>query len=199
MAQNSNPSHLDPGQIVKRAFDGSNDRLRVDIGSSISVESSDRIRVDANITAPEGTSVLIDATTDSIKIGNSAVGPFLNVNSDGSINTNTTIEDVTGTFTPSGLKTAGKITTVQITDTATALPSTPLTARNAIAISNLSTSQTLYIGFSNSVTADRSIGTNAGWEIGPLEGFNLDITDSVVIYGITASGMSALIKILELS
>ena len=70
MSKNLNPSQLDPGQIVKRAFDDANDR----------------IRVDANITAPDGTSILIDADTDSIKIGNATAGPFLNVNSDGSVN-----------------------------------------------------------------------------------------------------------------
>lgn len=83
MAQNPNGmSQLDPGQITKRVFDPNNDRLRVD----------------AAITAPDGTSILIDATTDSIKIGNTASGPFLNINADGSINA--VIEDA-GAFTTS--------------------------------------------------------------------------------------------------
>jgi hypothetical protein len=53
MAQNPNPSLLDPGQCIKRAFDGTNDR----------------IRVDAEITAEIGSSeVIISETDDSILI-----------------------------------------------------------------------------------------------------------------------------------
>lgn len=69
-------TQLDPGQVIKQSYD----------------ESKRSIRVDAQISAPDGSSILIDATTDSIKIGNTATGPFLLVNSDGSIN-------VDGTFT----------------------------------------------------------------------------------------------------
>ena len=179
MAQNPTITQLDPGQIVKRVYD----------------ESNDRIRVDAAITAPDGTSILIDATTDSIKIGNTATGPFLNVNPDGSIN----IEGaVTGTFTPSGLRTKGQVTTLNITSTASAIPATPLTKRNALSLTNLS-AFTLFIGYTTSVTADRSIGTNAGWEVGPNEGFSVDITDSIQIYGIAESGNTILVKVMELS
>lgn len=174
MAKNPQNPQLDPGQIIKRVYD----------------EDNDRIRVDANVTAPDGSSILIDATTDSIKIGNSATGPFLNVNPDGSIN-------VEGEVTPSGLHVAGRVTTMAVSTSAVALPATALTNRNAISVTNLSTSQTLFIGFSSSVTADRAIGTNAGWEIGPNEGFNLDIKDNIVIYGISTGSIT--VKIMELS
>lgn len=178
MAKNPQNPQLDPGQIIKRVYD----------------EDNDRIRVDANVTAPDGNSILIDATTDSIKIGNTATGPFLNVNPDGSINVEGTL---TGDITPSGLHVAGRVTTMSVSTSAVALPATALTNRNAISVTNLSTSQTLFIGFSSSVTADRAIGTNAGWEIGPNEGFNLDIKDNIVIYGISAGSIT--VKIMELS
>lgn len=71
-------TQLDPGQVIKQAYN----------------EQTRKIMVDAAITAPDGTSVLIDATTDSIKIGNTATGPFLHVNNDGSINV-----DVVGAIT----------------------------------------------------------------------------------------------------
>lgn len=56
MSQNPNPSLLDPGQIIKRAFDGTEDRLRVDA------------EVTATIVGPQ--EVIISDTDDSIKIGN---------------------------------------------------------------------------------------------------------------------------------
>lgn len=74
MSTNIPYTQLDPGQVVKQAYD----------------EGKRSIRVDAQISAPDGSSILIDATTDSIKIGNTATGPFLNINSDGSINSNVT-------------------------------------------------------------------------------------------------------------
>lgn len=106
---------------------------------------------------------------------------------------------LTGDFTPSGLKTAGRITTMNVTDTVTLLPTTNLTARNSLSITNLSAGDTLYVGFSNLVTADRTLGTNAGWEVGPNEGLNFDITDDIDIYGIAEAGKTVLVKIMELA
>ena len=63
MAQNPTPSLLDSGQIIKRAFD----------------ESEDRIRVDAEVTATIGSvEVVISDTEDSIKIGDGS-GNYVDV------------------------------------------------------------------------------------------------------------------------
>lgn len=184
MAQNPNISRLDAAQIADRVFDPLNDR----------------IRVDANVTASGATEVIITHTNDSIRLGDgtdlvttTAVGP------DVGLDVNILGGTVSGTFTPSGLFTAGKITTMNVTDSAIALPSTPLSGRNSLSLTNLSLTDTLYIGFSTGVTANRTIGINAGWEVGPQEGFNLDIQDDIIIYGITETGKTILIKVMELA
>lgn len=105
---------------------------------------------------------------------------------------------VTGELSVSGLKTAGKNTCMNVGDTAQKIPATPLTGRNTMTITNLS-ADTLYIGFDASVTADRSIGNTAGSEVGQNEGINFDITDEVELWGITESGKTVLIKVMELA
>jgi hypothetical protein len=98
---------------------------------------------------------------------------------------------ITGTIGGSvqlqGFSTTWKNTTLNVSTTALPLPSTALTGRNAIAIRNLDPSVTLYIG-NFDVVANDAIGTTAGWQIGPNETYNLGITDSVVLYGVVASG-----------
>lgn len=105
---------------------------------------------------------------------------------------------VEGSFSPSGLRTAFKITTMNVTDTASAMPASPLTDRNALVIHNLDTLETLYLGNSG-VTADRTLGTDAGYEIQPGSFFNFDITDDIIIYGIAESGKTIKIKVLEIA
>ena len=99
---------------------------------------------------------------------------------------------------PSGLRNGLRITTMDVGDTQTALPVSPLSDRNAISIVNLSTTDTLYIG-NTGVVADRSIGITAGWEIGPQETYNTDIKDTIIIYGIAAAGKTIRVKIQEIS
>lgn len=106
--------------------------------------------------------------------------------------------NVSGTIEPSGLQTAGRVTTLEVSTTAVELPAVPLLDRNAMSIRNLSTTDTLYIGFDTSVTADSVVGTTSGWEVGPGEDFNLDIKGSIPVYGIVASG-TILIKVAELA
>lgn len=108
------------------------------------------------------------------------------------------ITTVSGTFTPSGLSTAVKNTTMNVGDTATALPATALSNRNGMIVTNLSAVDTLYIGDAT-VTADRSIGTTAGHEIPAGEGFQIDVTDSVTLYGRAEAGKTVLIKIMEVA
>ncbi len=105
---------------------------------------------------------------------------------------------ITGEFSVSGLKVGGKITTILVSTTALALPATALTDRNAIAIRNLSDTDILYIGFDTLITANDVLGTTAGWQVGPQENLQFDITDAVVIYGIAASG-SIKVQIMELA
>jgi hypothetical protein len=95
---------------------------------------------------------------------------------------------ISGEFSVSGLKTGGAITTILVDTTASPLPPLPLQDRNAIAIRNLSDTETLYIGFNNLIEANDNLGTTAGWQVGPQENLQFDITDQVIIYGIAASG-----------
>lgn len=106
-----------------------------------------------------------------------------------------TSDDIQGTLTTSGLSTALSITTLNVSTTALKLPATPLVNRNNIMIHNLSTTETLYIGNSN-VTADRALGTTAGFEIGPDSFISIDITDDIEIYGRVASG-TIKVKVME--
>lgn len=105
--------------------------------------------------------------------------------------------EVTGDQQPSGLSTSFLITTQDIGTTASALPSTALTDRNAISVLNTS-AITLYVGPTSSVTADNEVGTTSGWEIGPNEIWHVDVTDAITLYAIVASG-TARVKILEVA
>ena len=100
-----------------------------------------------------------------------------------------------GTFSPSGLNTAGDITVLSVGTSAVKLPSTPLTNRNSISVYNKSLTATLYIGFDNSVTADDT--STGGWEIPPQNYFNTDITENVELWGISTTTIT--VKVLELA
>lgn len=95
---------------------------------------------------------------------------------------------VTGSFQPSGLSTAGRNTTLDVTTVAIPLPLSALTGRNALSVRNLDVSTILYVGFDTSLTADSINGTTSGWQVGPNETFNVDIQDDIVLYGIVSSG-----------
>lgn len=104
----------------------------------------------------------------------------------------------TGTFSLTGLNNAIKVTTMQVTDTETALPVVALTNRNSIIIHNTDTVETLYIG-ATGVTANRTLGTNAGLEVNAQSYFNIDITEDIILYGIVESGKTIVVKITEVS
>lgn len=183
-------------QIKNGFHGGSDDQLLVNPDGSINVNTSGGGGGNASVGATGAT-----APTSATEIGavdaNGKLQPLL-VDPDGKllvdVSGNTT---VSGAVVPAGLRTAGRITTMLVGVTAVQLPATALANRNAMSITNLS-SQILYIGFDASVTADSAIGTTAGWEVGIGEGFNIDITNNIPLYGIVASG-TALIKIMELS
>jgi hypothetical protein len=103
------------------------------------------------------------------------------------------------TVVVSGLFTAMVVTTKDVTDVASALPLVALADRNSITISNLSTTETLFISSSASVAANRVNGTTAGHEIGPLESFNINITDAIVLFGIAETGKTIKIKVMEVA
>jgi hypothetical protein len=98
----------------------------------------------------------------------------------------------------SGLNIAMKITTMEVTDVAGKIPATPLAQRNAIAVTNLDAVETIYVGPST-VTAGRSLGTTAGWEIGPSETFNVDITENIELWAVADTGATVKVKVLELA
>ena len=121
----------------------------------------------------------------------------LNSNDEVCVRTCTEITGGSVDTTPQGIAGPFLITTMQVGDTATALPASPLTDRKAFAIANLSEVNTLYVGPTNSVVASRALGTSAGWEIGPGETANFDYDDAVSVFGIVESGKTIIIKIFE--
>lgn len=88
---------------------------------------------------------------------------------------------VSGSFTPSGLTTEGKITHLSVGTSWTALPATPLSGRNAIEIVNRGAA-TIFIEFDNAVA------TGNGRPLGAGQSYFIDITDDILVYASTASG-----------
>lgn len=98
-----------------------------------------------------------------------------------------------GTFTASGLKTAGKVTEVTVNSTTwTALPAVPLTGRNAISLQNQDATIPVKINYSNSVIG------YVGVIIGANSERHYDITDAIVLYAKSQSG-NVVITVEEIS
>lgn len=91
------------------------------------------------------------------------------------------------------------VTTALITDVASSPIPVPLTARVAIAVRNLSATEYVYIGPSNSVVASVAVGTTSGWRIDPSNDQNIDLDDSTQFYMICEAGKSALVQIIEVA
>lgn len=173
---------------IKNGFQGgTDDQLKVNTDGSINVNSSGS---GGNASVGSNNSTAPASSTQIGGIDPNGNLQAVKIDSAGELITN-------GTAVPAGLRTAGRITTMLVGTSATELPAVALTNRNALSVTNLS-NVTLYIGFSAAVTADSVVGLNSGWEIGPNEGFNIDITNNIPIYGIVASG-SITIKVMELS
>lgn len=101
-----------------------------------------------------------------------------------------------GQFKLSGLNIAFRPFTFTVTDVAAPLPMPALTNRNSIIIFNKGT-ETLYIGNSD-VTADSVDGsTTSGWQVIPNSFFAIDITDSIILYGVCESGKTTKVQTLE--
>lgn len=169
---------------IKNGFQGgSDDQLLVNPDGSINVNGGGGSGGATAITdAPDGTTY--------VDIENVGGKNALDVNVKGGT--------VTGSIQPEGLNIAGRNTTLSVSTTAIPLPAIPLANRNAMSIRNLSQTDVLYIGFDSSVTADSVVGITSGWQLGPNEGFNIDVQGSIPIYGIAASG-SILVQVMELS
>lgn len=94
---------------------------------------------------------------------------------------------IEGSFAPSGLKNAGKITTVTIGDSVwTPIPATPLTDRNAMSIQNLS-NVNVKINYDNSVSGYNGIEIKSGFER------YYDIKDTIILYAKSESGSVQLV------
>lgn len=98
---------------------------------------------------------------------------------------------LTGTFKPSGLTVAGRVSEVTINDTTwTALPATPLENRNAIGIQNTA-------GVEIKLNYDPLTVGYVGVKMG-IEGERYyDITDSIPIYARAKAGAGSVTIIIE--
>lgn len=94
---------------------------------------------------------------------------------------------------------SSRVTTMLVGDTPTLLPAVALPGRTAIAWFNKSTTETLYVNGVATVTADDTLGTDAGWETGPQESSNESVDPTATIYAIAPAGKTILIKVREWS
>jgi hypothetical protein len=108
------------------------------------------------------------------------------------------IDAIEGSFSPSGLKNEFKVTTLEVTTTASKVPNVALTDRNSIIIYNTDTVETLYLGPANTVEANSNIGTTAGWPVAPKSYFSTDVTDGIDFWAIVANG-TVKVQVLEVS
>lgn len=115
-------------------------------------------------------------------------------NSDGLTAVRTVVEGiVNGSLTPSGLKTAGKVTEVTVDNTSwTALPAIALSNRNALSIQNLS-------GDEIKINYDNSVSGYVGMVIADGDERQYDITDAIIVYAKSKTLASATINVEELS
>ena len=99
------------------------------------------------------------------------------LNDTGEVVVRTTLSgEVSGEFTPSGLRISGKVTEVVLSDTTwTALPPVPLTNRNAINIQN-------YSGTQIKLNFDPTITEYVGVVVNDQSERNYDIKDSILIF-----------------
>lgn len=99
------------------------------------------------------------------------------LNNDGEVVVRTTLSgEVSGEFTPSGLRISGKVTEVVLSDTAwTALPPVALINRNAINIQN-------YSGTQIKLNFDPSIPGYTGVVVNDQSERNYDIKDTILVY-----------------
>lgn len=177
MAQNPFPSHLDPGQIIKRAFDEANDRLRTDTTINLG-----------------GASVEISDIDDSIKIGDGSGITFASITTIGpkrGLDVNVIGGTLTGTFTPSGLRTACRAIALTITSVAVKVPLSSLTDRNGVSV-RVWGANIVYFG-------DSTVSSTQGYPKLFREEVMIDITDDVDLWAVCAAGETSELRIFEVA
>jgi len=98
---------------------------------------------------------------------------------------------LTGTFSPSGLRIAGRVSVVSIDDTSwTPLPATALDARNAMAIQNVSSNEI-------KLNYDSATVGYVGVRMFPSSERFYDITDEIVIYAKAEPGAGTITIVVE--
>lgn len=104
------------------------------------------------------------------------------------------VDELTGTFSPSGLRVKGKHTPVTIDDTAWyPLPPTPLANRNAVCIQN-------FTGFQIKVNYEEDVLLGVGYvgiRIQNQGERTYDTQDSIVVYGRAAPGSGPIVVDVE--
>lgn len=172
------PSLLDSGQIIKAVYD----------------ESSNKIRVDAEVTLPDNQEIVISHVDDSIRIGDGTkFATATQVSSKVGLDVNLIGGIVSGNFTSSGLSTGLKTQTITVTDTATKIPSVSLENRNSMSIRIWGTN-IVYFGSSDVTSAN-------GYPKRQYEEVIIDIKDNseVELYAICDTGQTCELRILEVA
>lgn len=180
MAKNPLITLLDPGQIVKRVYD----------------ESQDRIRVDAQVTATMSGSqeVVISQYDDSIAIGDgSNLFTGTDVNAKHGLDVNVIGGVVSGEFTSSGLGKGLRSQRIIVTDQPTKVPLIPLADRNGMSI-RIWGSNFVYFGNSD-------VTVNEGYPKRQYEEIVLDVKDNaaVELYAVCDPGLTCELRIMELA
>ncbi len=89
---------------------------------------------------------------------------------------------ITSSSAPSGLRTGGLVTVVALnSSTWTALPATPLSGRNAVAVQN-------YSGIEIKINYDTGVAGYVGMTVIDKSERQYDITDAIILYAKSASG-----------
>jgi hypothetical protein len=97
---------------------------------------------------------------------------------------------ITGEFSPSGLKVAGRMIQVTVPDNAwVALPTTALSGRNAVSVQNQS-------AFEMKVNYDNSVGY-IGANVAPNGERFWDVTDAITLYGRAFPGAGPIVILVE--
>lgn len=181
---------LDANQVIKQAYD----------------EPNKRIRVDAVVTASIGEVKIIDSDNNELQINpdgsintnvvidassdNIAISDGTNtlvINPDGSINAG-----ISGTINPSGLSTALKASRLTVTSVATQVPATALTGRNTMSVRIL--------GDKDIVFGDSTVTFATGYPKYQFEEMVLDIqtNPTINLWAICNTGNTCELAILEI-
>ena len=168
-----NISKLDPGGVLKAAFDDSTQALR---------------------TTAAPVELAIDAATDSIRIGDGTkLTTTTTVGSQVGLDVNLVGGVVSGNFSQSGLMNGMRTTSIIITDTPSPIPLIPLLNRNTLS-ARVWGSATVYFGNS-------SVNALNGYPKKQYEEISMDVKDNaaVELYAVCDTGMTCEVRVIELA